>query len=328
METTRIMTIGNQRVEVKEIELPQSQLLFFPENPRVYNALHGIVGDNPSQEEIQRHMQLLDNVKVLKLSIEANGGLLEPIIVRKNIVLEGNCRLAAYRLLAQKDPIKWGKIKANVMPDDTPEELVVALLGTIHIIGKTPWTPFEQAAYLARAINKTRKPIDALANELGMQKASAQAFIRVYQAMVEADDANPHKWSYYFELDKRNDIKEADANNPALNLMTTIKDMIKDDKIEKAQDLRDIGKIVKAKGENAAQALEEFLNEEISLSDAVELAREDTKLASIQKKVEAFLDFLKKEQGNIARNKSDVELNYTIKQIRTILSMTMGLGRE
>lgn len=320
MATTRIMTIGSQQVNVMETDLKQSQLLFYPENPRVYNALNGLLGKNPSQDEIQKHMQSLENVKVLRLSIEANGGLLEPIIVRNNIVLEGNSRLAAYRLLAQKDPIKWGMIKANVLPDDTPEELVVALLGTIHIIGKTPWTPFEQAGYLTRAINKTRKPIDALANELGLKVATAQSFIRVYQTMVESDDANPHKWSYYFELDKRTDIKKADENNPAMNLVPTIIEMIKDEKIEKAQDLREIGKIVKAKGENAEQALEDFLNEDITLQEAVELAKEDTKLASIQKKVDAFLNFLKKEQANIAYNKSDVTLNFTVKQIRQILT--------
>jgi len=323
METIRIMTIGKEQVKVVETELKQSDLLFYPENPRVYNALHGIVGENPSQEEIQKHMQSLDSVKLLKLSIEANGGLLEPIIVRKNIVLEGNSRLAAYRLLAKIAPIKWGTIKANVMPDDTPEELVVALLGTIHIIGKTPWTPFEQAGYLTRAINRTRKPIDALANELGMQKSMAQSFIRVYQTMVENDDAEPHKWSYYFELDKRNDIKNADENNPSLNLIPTILERIKDDKIEKAADLRDIGKLVKARGETAEQALEEYLNDEITLKDAVELAKEDTKLASLLSKADTFLNFVKKERGNIKQNKTDVSLNYTIKQIIQLLSTSI-----
>lgn len=323
METIRIMTIGKEQVKVVETELKQSDLLFYPENPRVYNALHGIVGENPSQEEIQKHMQSLDSVKLLKLSIEANGGLLEPIIVRKNIVLEGNSRLAAYRLLAKIDPIKWGTIKANVMPDDTPEELVVALLGTIHIIGKTPWTPFEQAGYLTRAINRTRKPIDALANELGMQKSMAQSFIRVYQTMVENDDAEPHKWSYYFELDKRNDIKNADENNPSLNLIPTILERIKDDKIEKAADLRDIGKLVKARGETAEQALEEYLNDEITLKDAVELAKEDTKLASLLSKADTFLNFVKKERENIKQNKTDVSLNYTIKQIIQLLSTSI-----
>ena len=323
MATNRIMTIGNQQVNVVETELKQSELLFYPENPRVYNALHGIVGENPSQDEIQRHMQSLDSVKLLKLSIEANGGLLEPIIVRKNIVLEGNSRLAAYRLLAKIDPIKWGKIKANVMPDETPEDLVIALLGTIHIIGKTPWTPFEQAGYLTRAINKTRKPIDALACELGMQRSMAQSFIRVYQAMVEADDAKPHKWSYYYELDKLNVIKNADENNPSLNLIPTIIDMIREDKIEKAADLRDIGKIVKAKGETAEQALEEFLNGDITLKEAVELAKEDTKLASLQNKVNSFLTFTKKEHDNLKQNKSDVTLNFNIKQIIHLLQSSL-----
>lgn len=318
---TRIMTIGNRQVEVTETELKQSDLLFYPENPRVYNALHGIVGDNPSQLEIEQHMQSLENVKVLKLSIDANGGLLEPIIVRRNIVLEGNSRLAAYRLLAKIDPIKWGMIKANVLPDDTPEELVVALLGTIHIIGKTPWTPFEQAGYLARAINKTRKPIDALANELGLQKATAQSFIRVYQKMVEADDANPHKWSYYYELDKNRDIKNADDNNPALNLTETIVEMIKDEKIAKAQDLRIIGKIAKLQTETAQEALEDFLNGNIELAEAADLAREDTKLASLQSKFNSFYKYLQKEQYNIRNNKNDVSLNYTVKQIRQILKI-------
>lgn len=323
MATTRIMTIGKAQVNVTETELQQSLLQFYPENPRVYNALHGLVGDNPSQAEIQQHMQTLDNVKVLKLSIEANGGLLEPIIVRKNIVLEGNSRLAAYRLLAKNDPIKWGMIKANVLPDDTPEEVVVALLGTIHIIGKTPWTPFEQAGYLTRALQKTRKNIDALAYELGLQKVVAVSFVRVYKTMLEVDDANPHKWSYYFELDKNRDIKKADENNPTLELLPSILNLIKEDKIEKAADIREIGKIVKAEGENAAEALESFLNGDISLKEAVDLAKEDTKLASLQSKVDSFLKFLIKEQPNIHSNISDVTLNYKIKQIKQILSNTM-----
>lgn len=321
--TTRIMTIGKEQVTVTETELNQSLLLFYPENPRVYNALNCSPGDNPSQEMIEEHMQKLENVKLLRLSIEANGGLLEPIIVRRNIVLEGNSRLAAYRILAKQDPIKWGKIKANVLPDDTSEEVVTHLLGTIHIIGKTPWTPFEQAGYLARALNKTRKPLDALANELGLQVSVAKSFVRVYQKMVESDDTNPHKWSYYFELDKNRDIKKADENNPTLELIDTLVLMIKEDKFVKAADLRDVGKLVKAQGENAEEALSDFLNGDITLAEAVELTKEDTKLASIQTKVDSFLNFLKKETNNIHNNRKDVALNYTIKQIVQILNSSI-----
>lgn len=319
MSTNRTITIGNHQVQAEEKDMKQSELQFYPENPRVFNAINGVLGPNPSQREIETHMKGLEHVKTLRQSIEANGGLLEPIIVRKNIVLEGNSRLAAYRILAASDPIKWGMIKCNVLPDDTSDELVTLLLGTIHIIGKTPWSPFEQAGYLTRAINKTRKSIDALAHEMGLSKTSAQAFIRVYQMMVEADDTIPSKWSYYFELDKRKDIKEADENNPTMGIKQTVIDMIKENKIPRAQDLRDIGKVVKAKGENAEEALEGLLNGDLSIQEAKELVQEETKLASLQTKADIFYDFLKKELPNLNKYNSDPGFRFTIKQIKSII---------
>ena len=101
METKREMPIGKQTVTVTDTELKQSELLFYAENPRVFSALHTLDDDSPSQDTIEREMCKLDHVKTLRMSIEANGGLLEPVIVRGNVVLEGNCRLAAYRILAK-----------------------------------------------------------------------------------------------------------------------------------------------------------------------------------------------------------------------------------
>lgn len=315
MASTRNITIGNQTVKATEDEVRQSDLLFYAENPRVYNALHAELGDDPSQQEIEKHMKQLEHVKILKQSIEANGGLLEPIIVRRNIVLEGNSRLAAYRILAAKDPIRWGKIKANVLPDDTSDELVDSLLGTLHVIGKAPWSPFEQAGFLARSINRTRKPIDALADELGMTKSTAQAYIRVYQMMMENDDAIPSKWSYYAELDKNTDIRNANENEPTREILVKIKEMIKEDKVPKAQDIRAIGKILSAKSENAREAAEELLDGEITIAEAVEQTQEDTKLAAMLTRANAFLAFVKKDRQNLRDNRDDANLNYTIKQI-------------
>lgn len=323
MASTRIITIGNQQVEATEDEIPQANLLFYPENPRVFNALHAELGDNPSQLEIEKHMKSLEHVKVLKMSIEANGGLLEPIIVRKNIVLEGNSRLAAYRLLAAMNPIKWGKIKANVLPDDTSDELVDSLLGTLHVIGKAPWSPFEQAGFLARSLNRTRKPIEALSNELGLSLQTAKSFIRVYNMMLENDDAQPSKWSYYFELDKNRDIKKADENLPSLELVQNVIEMIKDDKIPKAQDIRTIGKIVSAPGETAREATESLLSGDISIDEAAELAKDDTKLKSLRTRMEAFQSFVLKEKKNIRDNYTNPALNHTIKQIITLLNSTI-----
>ena len=108
MESTkREMPIGKHSVIVTETKLKQSDLSFYAENPRVFSALHTLDEDSPSQETIEKEMCKLDHVKTLRTSIEANGGLLEPVIVRGNVVLEGNCRLAAYRMLAKNDIEKW-----------------------------------------------------------------------------------------------------------------------------------------------------------------------------------------------------------------------------
>lgn len=150
MATKRKMPIGKQTVLVTDTELKQSELLFYAENPRVFSALHTLDDDSPSQETIEKEMCKLDHVKTLRTSIEANGGLLEPVIVRGNVVLEGNCRLAAYRMLAKKDLEKWSKIRCTVLPEDITEEQILSLLGTIHIIGRMDWNAFEKAGYLYR----------------------------------------------------------------------------------------------------------------------------------------------------------------------------------
>ena len=146
-EKNDIMTIGKEQYQVQ-----------YAENPRVYSILN-IEGAEPSQEEIEDHMCGSEHVKELKSAIESNGGLIEPIIVRSGdfVVLEGNSRLAAYRLLAENDPIAWGKIKCILLPSDISEKAVFALLGQRHLNGQKEWEPFEQATYLYRRYLQTRK---------------------------------------------------------------------------------------------------------------------------------------------------------------------------
>lgn len=109
-----IRVIGQKKFEVTETELLQQDLLFYLDNPRVYSVLHENGHDNPTQTEIEEIMCSLDHVKSLKSQIMQNGGLIEPLIVVKRkdryVVLEGNSRLAAYRILAKNDPLKWSSI--------------------------------------------------------------------------------------------------------------------------------------------------------------------------------------------------------------------------
>ena len=189
--------IGGKEYDVVKIEINQSLLQFYPENPRVYSALSADYAE-PDQETIEKIMITMDHVKQLKESIKANGGLIDPVIVKDKdfIVLEGNSRLAAYRLLAKEDPIKWGKIKCILLPENISESAIFQLLGQYHIIGRKDWSPYEQAGYLYRRIKKSNQSLEFIAKELGISKGNAENAIKVYEYMIANGDDHPEKWSY------------------------------------------------------------------------------------------------------------------------------------
>ena len=316
----RKMPIGKQTVIVTDTELKQSDLLFYAENPRVFSALHTLEEDSPSQETIEKEMCKLDHVKTLRTSIEANGGLLEPVIVKDNVVLEGNCRLAAYRMLAKNDLSKWAYIRCTVLPEDITEEQILSLLGTIHIIGRMDWNAFEKAGYLYRTQKKSRRPITAIADDLGMRVNDAKLSIKVYDRMHEEDDMQPRKWSHYYELLKNSAITNADEENPDMKIISRVIEKIKNDDFSDAKDIRKIGTVIKSQNEDALEVLEEFLVGDIELDEAVDRTSDLNRAQTIKK---GFANFQKLLIGNWDQihnlTKSDSDLNLTIKQIEDSL---------
>lgn len=202
-----IVRIRGNDIETTIGYMPHIDLLFFVDNPRIYSFMYSDKHD-PSQEEIFEKLRSMEHVKQLVQSIKLNDGLLEPIIVRKNVVLEGNSRLAAYRLLYEKDPIKWGLIKAKVYPPDTDDSLVFALLGEFHLIGKKDWAPYEQAGFLFRRHYLHKIDQNKIALESGLSTKKVAHLISVYKFMVEKGQNDPDKWSYYDEYLKSRDIKK------------------------------------------------------------------------------------------------------------------------
>jgi hypothetical protein len=137
------LTLSGKEIPVRVGFLSHQELKFYPENPRLYSLVRA---DEkvPSQKEIEEKLAQMDHVKTLIQSIKANGGLTDPLIVRDGdyVVVEGNSRLAAYRLLAQREPIKWGMVKCKLLPKDISEDLIFLLLGEYHIIGRKDWQPY------------------------------------------------------------------------------------------------------------------------------------------------------------------------------------------
>lgn len=272
--------ILNELIEYKEKEMKVDDLLFWAENPRVYSILRMHTGgDNPSQTEIEETMiQRCPNVKELRSSIKANGGLTHPIFVRNNVVIEGNSRLAAYRLLCRNDKLTWGKIRCNILPDDVSDDLIFALIGSIHINGVTEWTPFEQAGYLFRHLQKSKKPIDAICKGCGLTPTKAKLYVKAYETMTANEDTDQSKWSYYFEMLKNKNIPEKNANNPELNLIDNLCTKIKNGDINNASDLRKVAKLASANNTEATNTLSAYLQGKESLDSAVAKVSEQDKI--------------------------------------------------
>ena len=88
--------LNKRDIPIERCMRKQHQLRFYPKNPRIYSMVWEN-DEEPTQKEIEETLGVMDHVKELIQSIKANGGLLDPLLVRDgdNVVLEGNSRLAA-----------------------------------------------------------------------------------------------------------------------------------------------------------------------------------------------------------------------------------------
>jgi hypothetical protein len=100
-------------------------------NPRVENDLDG----KKSQQAISTQLNNV-NSDVLRAALERNGGQIEHLVMggqgHINTIVEGNRRQNQFSTLIDE-------ILVVILPDDTPEELVLAYETTIHISGKEEW---------------------------------------------------------------------------------------------------------------------------------------------------------------------------------------------
>ena len=319
--------IGNKKIPTQSCELNQADLLFFPENPRVYSALNSD-GTSPSQEDIEEHMKSLDHVRDLRDDIEKNGGLMEPIIVRDGdfVVLEGNSRLAAYRLLCEKDAVKWGKIKCNLLPADIPDDLVFKLIGQFHIKGKKPWDPYEQASYLFRRANETKTPIASIAEELNIKSADAQKMVEAVKLMKEHGEYDNHKYSYYLEYVKDPSIKKYRETNPDID--ETVISEIKKGNIARAEDIRLLGKVAKVGDKQSKKLMKEVSEGQITIYDAHEAMEENGKLESCLSKLKNFRKYINNDNFEKSMRCNENTYKQGLYEIKKIIQRLTNLNKK
>ncbi|BCA62685.1 hypothetical protein HMP09_1919 [Sphingomonas sp. HMP9] len=213
-----VITLRGNDIPTVTRDIEQSKLRFYADNPRIYSLVRSD-GHEPDQQLILEKLLEHDHVHVLKDDIVANGGLIDPLIVRDGdmVVLEGNSRLAAYRHLAGKEPIRWGRVRCTVLPADMDEQLIFTLLGQYHVKGKTDWAPFEKAGFIHRRITEQALEIDAVAEDLSIRKSEAEQLVRVFRFMLDKKVAARDHWSYFDEYLKSRKISKARELHPELD---------------------------------------------------------------------------------------------------------------
>ncbi|OGA39794.1 MAG: hypothetical protein A3G26_04785 [Betaproteobacteria bacterium RIFCSPLOWO2_12_FULL_65_110] len=262
------LVIRHKRIPVRVADVPQHELKFYLENPRLYTMIRAD-GKEPTQEEIEETLSKMEHVKVLAQSIKENGGLMDAIFVHEdtNVVLEGNSRLAAYRILAKHDAVKWGYIRAKILPQSITEREIFTLLGQYHIIGKKDWAPFEQAGYLYRQHVDNGVSIAELSSEINLSHRTITHLVSVVQFMIENSEKDVNCWSYYDEYLKSTKIKKARKEYSQLDKIIVKK--IRSGEIPRAVDVRDeLKKIVEAGG----KVLQNFVEGKKGFVDSVHAA--------------------------------------------------------
>lgn len=213
--------ILHKSVEYDEDYMDIDTLKFLKDNPRVYAVTHGELDfqqkpDGEQQDIIFKKLKAEASVKNLVPEIERHGGLIEPILVRIDTmeVIEGNSRLAAYRVLRDKSGSdNWGLIPCHLISTLT-EEQQAAFLNQIHVKGKTQWSAYEKANFAyVRKINGW--PVQRIAQLFGETPPTIYKRIRAIEWMRDNEDAEQSHFSYYNVLVQNSEIASKIKEFPA-----------------------------------------------------------------------------------------------------------------
>ena len=211
---------------VREDYMDIYELKFLKDNPRVYACTHEYPNfdelmEGEQQDVIFHKLKEETSVKNLRPEIERHGGLMEPILVRLDTkqVIEGNSRLAVYRLLYEKTKESdWEYIPCNMVSGLT-ERQQAAFLNEIHVKGKTQWSAYEKAnfAYVRRERGWS---LNDIAELFGESVNTIRTRVRVIETMKENSDGTKSHFSYYDVLVRIPTIqKEVSQNGELRNLL-------------------------------------------------------------------------------------------------------------
>lgn len=184
-------------------EISVEDLHFDRENPRL--AEYG-VSKEASDEEIIKILWDAMDVKELVQSISASGFFRHEVLVatkekKRLVVIEGNRRLAAVKLLREPQLIRElsSEIpRINKAAKDQLEKLPVVIetreeawryLGFKHVNGPAKWSSYAKAKYIADVHKTYRVSLAEIANQIGDRHRTVQRLFRGLMVIEQAEAA-------------------------------------------------------------------------------------------------------------------------------------------
>ena len=205
----------DDELNAEEIKLlPVSNLAFDIENPRLaeFDSVY-------READIIKVLWDTMDVQELVLSIAASGYFKhEPVIICKeknrNVVIEGNRRLAAVKLLLR--PSTGKELNANIPKLSKERRLslqkIPALpstrqsawryLGFKHVNGPAKWGSYAKSKYIAEVHRKYSVPLDDIASQIGDTHNTVRRLYRGLMVIEQAEKAGAYhrsdRWRGHF----------------------------------------------------------------------------------------------------------------------------------
>ncbi len=178
-----------------------SDLAFDLKNPRLPEF--GLTDQSTEDEVIQILWEAMD-VKELVMSIAASGFFRhEPLIVaqeaRKNVVIEGNRRLAAVKILLKRELVKDLKEDVPTITSSAKKALqelptlpgtresAWRYLGFKHVNGPAKWSSYAKARYIADVHRNFSVKLEDIAKQIGDTHKTVQRLFRGLMVIEQAE---------------------------------------------------------------------------------------------------------------------------------------------
>lgn len=203
-----------EKIKAPIVKLQVNELKLDPNNVRFRHLVNEL-----SDSEMDKEIWAEDDTHDLCNEIEFSEGLREPIIIDSNLVVREGCRrLVCFRHLLSKfsnDPRRklYEKILAVKLPQGTSDKAIAILLAGAHVSGKKEWKKFNQAAHIYDLVIEYKMNYEDIRKALSMSKTTVVRMVKTYKTLkkyrelYKNDTSWFHKYSYFEEWFRREDLK-------------------------------------------------------------------------------------------------------------------------